>query len=455
MKKSLSLLSCNITQKTMKNQFHTRIHGLRATLCRALLPLGLLLLAVPAFGQTYVGNASNCIGTITRSNDAGGKRMHYIKTGSTSGYFALGFSLGNNPTCGSHNITGYTINDFTVLNDTIYFCGDDANGVGFYGWARAYGLSWTYHIYKIYNSTTFTSSNISRIKVFRSGQDLNVLLIGTYRGSIFASYRSIFHIKNNDTCTVAYGDVEYFEDIAVLDDYVVAIARKKTRDYPHEPHYLRVLNKNSFTLNDTLFDYYHYWNPGIESVGNVRLQAMGLNNLVSVYCKDTAYYINTYSVNSNGVLSQHNYYTIATNTLPTIGDVAYSSTNKTLAVLHNIDTMGTAMFYDCTSFPNITLSSSIYPFVDFISPTDLVQTKLLSVTKSPSSYFVITGIYGNKPVFWKTLESFCHLERQMSVASTETYNSRAYGETHRTTMNIHYSSSPDVYEIKQLERKCY
>ena len=455
MKKSLSLLSCNTTQKTMESPRHTRRHMLRAALCRALFPLGLLLLAMPAFGQTYVGNVSNCIGTITRSNDAGSKRTHYIKFGPTSGCFTSGFSLGNNPAFGGYEISGYTINDFTILNDTIYFCGEDTNGVGLYGWVRASGLSWTFHIYKIRNNLLSSSSNITKIKVFRSGQDLNVLLVGTYRRNIFSSYRSVFHIRNNDTCTVAYGDVEYFEDIAVLDDYVVAIARKKTRDYPHEPHYMRVLNKNSFTLNDPLFDYYHYWSPGIESVGNVRLQATGANNLVSVYCKDTAYYINTYSVDNNGILTQHNYYTIDTDTLPTIGDVAYNNTNKTLAVLHNIDTMGTAMFYDCTYFPNITLSSSIYPFVDYVSPTDFVQTKLLSVTKSPSSYFVITGTYGNKPVFWNTHEIFCHLERQLSVTLTETSNSREYGATHHAIMDIHHSSFTSSNAIYQLEGKCY
>lgn len=240
----------------------------------------------------------------------------------------------------------------------------------------------------------------------------------------------------------------------MLDDYVVALARKKTRDYPHEPHYMRVLNKNSFTLYDTLFDYYHCNLNGIESVGNVRLQATGANRLVSVYCKDTAYYVNAYSVNSSGILSLHKYYTIDTDTLPTIGDVAYNNSTGVLAVLHNIDTFGTARFYDCTAFPNITLSSSTYPYIEFVYPTGPIQTKLSSVTKTASSIFVVTGLSGNKPVFWNGNSTTCRIQRQFSMTSIESSCNRFLGATHRTTLNTGYSTFTSGFSSFMATRKC-
>lgn len=449
MKKILSLLSHSKTTKLTKDHCHTRNgNGNRMTLRQVLLVAALTILSMSAVGQTYT-NTSTCYGTITRSDAVSGKRMHYIKTGPTSGKLLLGFIFGgNNPYANCYSITGYNINDFTIFNDTVYFCGEDANGVGFYGWTRASGLNCTFNVYKLYNNSTTTSSDISRIKVFRSGQDLNVLLIGAYHQSSSVAYRSIFHIKNHGTCTVAYSSVEYFEDIALLDDYVVTIERKRTRDYPHEPHYMRVLNRTSFTLYDALFDYYSFWSQGIESVGNVKLQATDSNNLVSVYCKDSAYHINAYSVSSTGVLSLHKYYTIPTGILPTIGDVAYNSYDKTLAILLNIDTVGTAMFYDCTSYPTITLTSSKYPKIGSVNPP--YETKLLSLTNYLSTGFAVTGYSGNKIVFWNTLGSNCGLQRQLSVTSTESSNSRALGATTRNTLNLHYSSfskSLDPYGV--------
>jgi len=398
-----------------------------------------IIMTTPAVGQTYISSNPGNSSVITRSNDVGNKRMHYVKTGPTSGRFLSGLVLGgNNSYFSSRDISGYNINDFTIFNDTVYFCGEDASGVGFYGWVKPSGLTWTYNIYKLYNNSAITSSDISRIRVFRSGQDLNVLLIGAYHQSSSVAYRSIFHIKNHSTCAVAYSSVEYFEDIALLDDYVVTIERKKTRDYPHEPHYMRVLNRTSFTLYDALFDYYSFWNTGIESVGNVRLQATDGNNLVSVYCKDTAYHINAYSVNSSGILYLHKYYTIPTDTLPTIGDVAYNNYDKTMAILHNLDTVGTAMFYDCTSFPNITLLDAKYPTIWYSSLQN--EPKLLSVTRKPTSNFVITGVLDDRITFWNTQSVYCGLPRQLSMTSTESSVSTTYGETTKSTLNIHNSS---------------
>ncbi len=426
------------------------------SLHQTLLALFVYFMAMPAFGQIYMSSNGNNTAIITRSDDASGNRMHYVKTGATAGVFLHSLTLGgNSPYFGGHSVSGYNINDFTIFNDTVYFCGEDTSGIGFYGWTSATGFNWTLNIKKLYSSGLATSYDMSRIKVFRSGSDLNVLLIGTYQQNGSRPFRSLFHIKNNNTCTVAYGDVEYFEDIALLDDYVVTIERKKSMKYDHAPRYLRVLGRNSFTLYDPLFDFYYFNYGEIESVGDVRLQTTGSNRLVAVYCRDSAYYINTYTVNFSGILSLHRYYSIATTSLPTIGDLAYNSTDNTLVVLHNVGTAGTAMLFNCSSFPLLSLTGSYIPYLtDSHSPLLPVQTRLLSVTRKPSSGYVITGLYGGKSVFWNAQNSGCQFSVLKTATSTVSSAVKSRGATHRVSLEMVSSTVTAVIGSFNLSTPC-
>ena len=446
MRKSLPLLSCNTTRKTMKNQRHTSRHGLRAAICRALLPLGLLLLVVPVFGQTYMKANEYSKGVITRSNEAGGKCMNYVKSTNTSGYFMSELVDGNSScTYNAHPISGYDISDFTIFNDTLYICGEDANGVGFYGWTsvpNALNANWTFHIYKLYDNSSTFINQLLRIRVFRSGTDLNVLLIGMYRQSGANSYSSILHVKNNNVCTLAYLTVECFYDFAILGDYVVTI-EEKGGIRNHNGHYMRVLNKNAFSLYDVLFDYSYSYGQ-IQSVGRLWLQAADGNNFVSVYRDEMGYYFNAFSV-SGGNLLFHKYYAVATSIMPTIGDVAYNNQNKSLAILHNEDTSGTVSIFNCTSFPNITLSDARYPSINNVG-TD-PQTKLLSVAKIPgSTEFVIGGVFHDHPVIWKTASEICKVQRQISVTSTNSVIDGSTWVANRTTMTLNQSTYTSYHE---------
>ncbi|MCR4811190.1 MAG: hypothetical protein K5867_01150, partial [Bacteroidales bacterium] len=199
----------------------------------------------------------------------------------------------------------------------------------------------------------------------------------------YPTKKSIFHVKNNSTCTLAWGEVEAFDDVEILDNYVVTVERKADRFPNNYGQYMRVLNKTSFSLYDNLFDFYYDWDQRT-TTAPVQLQAVGDNRFVSVYPYDTAYYFNAYSV-SSGNISLHKYYTVPTGIQPTIGDVAYNSYDKTLAILLNIDTMGTAMFYNCTSYPTITLTTSKYPKIGSANPP--YETRLLSLTNYSSSGF--------------------------------------------------------------------
>lgn len=405
---------------------------------------------IPVFAQSYY-STSYIEGTVTRSNDAGNKRMHYVKTGTTSGYFLSDFVV-NGPYFGSHSVSGYKVNDFTIFNDTVYFCGEDANGVGFYGWTSTVNdqiFNWTFHVYKLYDNASTFVTDVRRIRVFRSGADLNVLLVGLYKGGGSDTYSSLIHVKNNDTCTLAYLYSDYFDDVAIVKDYVVTIERKGGVRTPYnDGHQMRVLNKNQFSLYDALFDYYYaLWQ--IQSVGRLWLQAANNNRFFSVYRDGVGFYFNTYSV-ASGNLTCYNYFSIATSIMPTIGDVAYNDYDKTLAILYNIDTVGTAAIFDCASFHTISLSSALYPTF-YMQGCQNPVAKLLSITKQPSSpNFYVTAVCDNKPLFWNLGVSNCDLSRQISVTSGSTNVDRYLWATNRAYVGVShltFSSSSGFYNV--------
>ena len=401
----------------------------KRNLYKTLLVLALTIVSLTASGQIYIKNAYSD-GLITRSDDAGNHRMHYTKTGPTTGNFLFNLTpSGNDFQFSSYPVSGYNINDFTIFNDTVYVCGEDENGIGFYGWSGDTGTVWTFHIYKLYSSPSTFVTKVNRIRVFRSGPNLNVLLIGVYKPGNGLSYGSIIHAKDNTVCTLAYQNDDFFDDVAILDDYVVTIERKGGKDYGHQ---MRVLNKTPFSLSDTLFNNYYAWGQ-IQSIGRMLLQATDSNRLVSVYRNGAGLYFNVFSVNGSGTLLLHNYHTIVPGVMPDIGDVAYNGYSKTLAILHNINTGGTASLFDCTLFPNITPSSSIHP--------DFAGTELLSVTKLPSSSdFVISGVQQNQTVFWNTTSSNCRININIPDTSASADMDNYLWPVMRTTMEMVYQT---------------
>lgn len=381
--------------------------------------------------QTFVYNNNNCSGSITRK--VGSRHFYYMKTGPYSGEF---FSHNPSSTIITDNkYNGYNIQDFTIAGDTVFICGEDASGKGFYGWAKTTGpfsVSWKFNIYKLYDSESVYVTDVKRIRVFNSNGNQHVLLIGRYVDTTAHLYRnSIVHIKNNSQCYAAYSPVEHFDDIAVLDEYVVTIERKTAKDYISDPHYMRVLHKNNFSLYDTLFDYYSNWHYR-RSIERIFLQTVGTNILVSIFNEDTAYYMNTYSV-VNDTLQFHKCHIVHTDTVPTIQDVSYNDQTSEIIVLHGSDTSSIASVYSSSLFPILTWVSSAYPKINnaLLSP----YTSLNSVTPRSNTDFAITGTNHNKLVIW--WKPVCSLAREHSMTGFFSSMRRAYGCTTRVPISIH------------------
>lgn len=406
--------------------YHQYCHNLLAAIFYVL-----CLFAGGACCQTYVFNNNNCTGSITRK--VGGRHYYYMKTGANSGEF---FSHDPSTTILTVNkYNGYNVQDFTIVGDTIYICGEDASGKGFYGWTKTTGSffsAWKFNIYKLYDSESVYVTDVKRIRVFKSNSNIHVLLIGRYVDTAgHLNRNSIIHIKNNNQCNVAYSSVEHFDDVAVLDEYVVTIERKTDKNYISDPQYMRVLHKNNFSLSDTLFDYLSSW-VYRRSIDRMFLQSIGSNKLVSVFNEDTAYYMNTYSV-VNDTLQFHKCHVIHTDTVPTIQDVSFNDQTNDILVVHGNDTSSIASTYNCIVFPILTWVSSASPSINNTSLSP--YTSLSSVTPRSNTDFVVTGANQNRLVVW--WKSGCNLTREHSMTRFSSYMRRSYGRPERVPISIH------------------
>lgn len=411
---------------------------------------------MPLFGQTYISGGSDvCLSTISR-NPAGNYTVHYMKTGPYSGKILFGFTILNNTTSSftALPITNYNVNDITVVGNKVFFCGEDNSGIGFYGtWKKGAGFNAPYYfkIFKLYNTSSEYVTDVQRIKVFCEGTDTNVLLIGKYLNSVGnLSRNSIIHIRNNSTCTLAYSSVEHFDDVEIVDDYVVTVARKGEGEHPYESQYLRVLNKTSFSLYEALFNYYYGWDR-TETTNRVLLEKTGSNDLVSVFQRENNYYFNTYTVSNTGILQLYNCTRVTPpSPLVNISDVSYNPYSGMLAIVNNSDTVGYTSLFSCSSFPTVSYTNS-FKMSHLSTPN---SDTLLSVARLSSAGFYVTGINGNKMVLWK-MPYGCELSVQCSTSVTESQISRAWGPTEKKTIGIHQLSFQSSANSKQFSTDCH
>ena len=427
---------CRVENKINQKMFYKYLN-MKVIFYKPLWFLSMFIISLmPLFGQTYISTGSDvCLSTISR-NPTGSYPVHYVKTGPYSGKIMFNFVYMNNIySFKTLPITNYNVNDLTVVGNLVFFCGEDNSGLGFYGVCKkGTGINPPYYfrIFRLYNSTSEYVTDVQRIKVFCEGTDTNVLLIGRYfnnTGNI--SKNSIIHVKNHLTCTLAYSSVEHYDDVEVLDDYVVTVARKGEGEHPYEPQYLRVLNKSAFSLSDALFDYYYGWGKP-ETTDRVLLQKTGTNSLVSVFQRENEYYFNTYTVNS-GTLQLYN----CTQVNPpaqftNVGDVSYNPSNNVLSIVHNSDTVGYTSLFNCSYYPTVNYINTYK--ADYLSQNN--KDTLTSVARMSSAGFYVTGIKNSKMALWK-MPNGCEYSVQCTTSVTESQINKAWGPTVKKTIDTH------------------
>lgn len=370
-----------------------------------LLPVGLCK------GQDYVYvSDSACVGAITRFY--AGKPMHYMKSNDRNGRFLYSWSpVGSK--FKSITLSGYDVRDFTVIGDTIYFCGDRPDGIGVYGWTKILSDPnlCQIHLYELQDNVFVT--DVRRIRVFRNNNNLHVLLVGNYVDQNHQiNAPSIVHVKNNAMFTVAYRGGEHFDDVEVLDNYVVTVARKGYDNPTNSPHFMRVLKRDGFSLHDGLFENSYAW--GRQSAKDrILLQHVGGNRLVSVYHVDTALYINTYVVNPNGDLNLRAYHWMPATIKDPIRDVAYNDSANTFNVIHSSSSWGIASQIDCVMFPFLSLRESSIPIMNGFCSS--CKALLTSTTKYLPDSYMVSGVSEGKMVLWHADSTECDSQLDFNV----------------------------------------
>ena len=424
MKKSLSLLSCNATQKSTKKYWlGLRHYGCHGILFRTLPILMFFMLCFSSFAQNgiFVDSTANVFNTISRCNSAGNRQIHYVKTSDSTGIFLFQFNLRQSKSpMGTYKkipISGYNVTDFVVVRDTIYMCGIKTGGRGFYAWMRL-GSSPTSVQMKVYHLRDDTSfvTNPRRIQVFNSFSGTNVLLVGDLINPSNQFYiPTIVHVRGN-TCYAAYLPGEYFDDIAVLNNYIVTSSRKGYNNPTNTSQLIRVTPKSILPLHSSLFKkYYHTKTPKTQS--RVLLQHTDDNNFVTVYHNDYGFYINSLSVGSGGIPLISQYCTVDT-TATNIFDVSYNIFDSTLMVIHSQSLHSTVSRFNCSLFPNISWIESYTPDVSVFCSGCMALTKSLC-RNSSSSKFLVSGILDNHFMVWNTNGS-CNLSQNIGTTIIQT-----------------------------------
>ncbi|MBQ3580640.1 MAG: hypothetical protein II975_06610 [Bacteroidales bacterium] len=381
--------------------------------------LSTLFPSLSSFAQNGIYIDTNaCIGTITRYKPTGNVPIHYAKIDDRHGKFLFNFqTIQGFPTLYNFkevHINGYNITDFTVVRDTVYMCGTDTNGRGIYGWMRFFSpTSCQLHVYTLQDDSSFVT-NLRRIRVFRTWRYLDVILVGDYiNGNSQVNISSIIHVRNNSQCKVAYKGGEPIDDVEVLDNYVVTVARKGDTNLASAPHFMRVILRSGFSLNNTTFHNLYNWSrKGAD--GRILLQHVGGDSLVSVYHSTSIIIpeinINTYSINGSGIMQLHKYYTVP-GSRDRVDDVAFNGNDTSLMILQR----RVVSRFKWSSFPNLSWTESLYPDMSNYGPGGTVR--LMSLSKTSSSEYMASGVVNNQFVVWRTNRD-CDITHDYSAVPT-------------------------------------
>ena len=375
----------------------------------------------PSFAQNgiFIDNNVTCINTITRYQSNGNQPIHYVKTSDSTGHFLYNFSRSKAPVgyFSKIPITGYNVTDFTVILDTIYMCGVKTHGRGFCGWMKLAPSpsNVTLHLYHLWDDSSFVMDP-HRIQVFNNAAGTQMVLVGNcVNPSNPNGNPAIVHVQKNATSQfcAAYLPGEHFDDIVVLDDCVVTVARKGYNNPVNASQYMRVEPKSIFDLTNTIFERC-YTMKTHSADSRVLLQHLDGNNLVSVYQDDEGYYINSHWVDASWYLHINQYLNVNT-ALKSIYDVSYNPSDTSLMVLHGKDFFNVASRFLCHSFPSISWIESYYPNVS--NYCNGCPTSLKSLSRTGTNKFMVSGIISNDFMIWNTNVN-CNITQSLSTTTT-------------------------------------
>lgn len=146
-------------------------------------------------------------------------------------------------------VSPYSVMDFRIVNDTVYFCGGgpeadvvgwfDINGV-FFGGDFIHHLSIPYPLYQnLFTDTNDYSAGLEKITVIKESGYTHFVLLGNGRHKFENEYSQAYHQMIIDiygtmqssnwdlSYTMDYDDKFWYDDIAVTKNYVVVSGRRR------------------------------------------------------------------------------------------------------------------------------------------------------------------------------------------------------------------------------------
>ena len=294
-------------------------------------------------------------------------------------------------------IVNRNVKDFIVLGDTVYFTGTLSSGTGYYGWFSLNDvinyspLSPGLIKYKRFNiNSTYRFRDMDCIKAYFYQGIRYILLIGNRITMATGEVsRCLFEDKTytGASCTYATGGGDYFDDIVILNDYVVSVARKGDGSMQHTPIYIRRYNKSNSITDFNLIRLYD-WSV-IEAVGRIRAQETGNNRFSIAYgWEGNGYVVSCFRIPVSTLILDKIYRTQNITAQCNIKDVGYRSGDSTLLVMHGQTGTYSAFVTEWprTMFPNTFATSLV---------RREIQPQGFSVTKDGLNRFAASILKNN------------------------------------------------------------
>ena len=274
----------------------------------------------------------------------GERQVIYDHRGRNSGCFIL---ADPQSTTFYHILTlnGFNVTDFVVFHDSVFFTGDNHHDIGFYAYFSLNAmLSGTVDItYRYLSSIDYQFTGMSCIKAFVELGSTNVMLIGNRKHNGYME-RCLFNVSNDSiVSSYLHDDNEYFDDVEILDDYIVSVARKGGDEKP-DPVMMRFFVRNVTTppLMYNTFKNHIQHEKNNYALGRVRLQRYsGMDCGVLFKNADwnlaiLSFVANAYPVSPLNVINTiqvDTAYTLNRMKIDTLIDVGYSALDSRLFAL--------------------------------------------------------------------------------------------------------------------------
>lgn len=382
----------------------------------------------------------------------GNRQVVYDQKSSTEGYFIVVEPLTTNA-YPKITLNSIIVRDFVVFHDSVFFTGDNYYGDGFYAYfslnAVMSGIVDITYRY-LTNNDGFHFYGMDCIKAFTLAGETNVMLIGNRVKNEYVERCLLNTQINSSNLTYIYDANEHFDDVEILDDYVVSAARKGG-DIKLDPVFLRFYPRDSpFVMTGGICNDLQYVQNEFYAYGRVRLQKYngsfcGLFFQNSSFkCSIFSFEVNPYIIPLTNIICNSTFNNPPFN-IYTLIDVGFNQIdNKLFVLFDSISNANRIIALDFTGTINLS-NPNIY----------IVPHTAQSVADFGSSGFYVSSVInGDLSASWQTVyyPTNCINSYTMSLVPPPSIRSARFEQVHIpvecsvTTDTIRYYTENNRYD---------